>query len=122
MILDRLQNRLTQALNHQPLDLDYLIFVRTQEVVVINVFTNSLQIPLEIFDSLTDLLNLLELCYCDQSSSICEVASTSTAGCPKIQLSEERICRLLELGFSVPKISKTIGVSRANHFSKNERS
>ena len=55
--LERLHSRISQALLRQPLDLDYLMCVCTQEVVFISALGNSVQILQDIIDRVTELHN-----------------------------------------------------------------
>lgn len=111
--LERLHSRLSQALLRQTLDLDYLSFVITQEVVFVSVLGNNVLIPHDIIEALTELHNQLELCN-QQQPEAAHVELTN--GRPRLIISEDRLCHLLELGYSVPGVARLMGVSRATLF------
>lgn len=111
--LERLHSRLSQALVRQPLDLDYLMFVCTQEVVFISALGNNVQIPQDIIDRVTELHNLLHQCNLQlPDAAYVELR----VGRPRLIISEDRLCQLLELGYSVPGIARLMGVSRTTLF------
>ena len=58
-MLERLHTRLQHIVSQQPLDLDYLEFVCSQEAVLFSAVSDQILIPKAILDVLTELHNLV---------------------------------------------------------------
>lgn len=54
-VLERLRSRLENAVGRQPLDMDYLEFICSQELVFLSAVTNLVTIPADIFEGITEL-------------------------------------------------------------------
>lgn len=52
-LLERLSSRLSSWLNRVPVDLDFLEFIFSQELVIFSAVTNQLEVPQDIFAALT---------------------------------------------------------------------
>lgn len=60
-MLERLHTRLQHIVSQQPLVLDYLEFVCSQEAVLFSTASNQVLIPKAIVDALTELHKLVEV-------------------------------------------------------------
>lgn len=58
-LLDRLYTRLSSCLDRAPLDLDYLEFICSQELVVLSAVSSQLEIPQAVYDALTEVQHLV---------------------------------------------------------------
>lgn len=116
-ILERLHQRVTHALQHVPLDIDYLEFVCNQEMVFIDALSQHIRLSQNIIEGLTDLHNAIQHHRSTQELAEAVMIETQrTMGRPKIIICTEQLVHLLETGLSVNTISKLWGVSRATLF------
>lgn len=112
LLLERLLSRLHEALQRLPLDLDYLYFVCTNGMIMITSHANREYMPQDVMRCLSQLCFVL----CDRldtrhthSVVVNEVAGPM--GRPKLVVSERYIKRLIDIGLTVPCISKLLGIS-----------
>lgn len=112
LLVERLLSRLQQAMQRLPLDLDYLYIFFTNDFVLISSHTSREHVPQEAMQCLSNLcsvlLNRLDT-RCTSSVVVNEIAGQT--GPPKIMVSEQHIRRLIEIGLTVPCISKLLGTS-----------
>lgn len=95
-----------------PLDLDYLYFICTNGLVLITSHTSREHVPQEVMQCLSNLCSVLVNRLDTRRTSLVilnEIAGLM--GRPKIIVSEQHIRRLIEIGLTVPCISKLLGVS-----------
>lgn len=112
-IFERLHSRLTHVLE-QRLDMDYLDFICTQEMVFISALARHIEMPQEVMNVLTELSDLIEMHQQDhqQPPRVVQVVKGPFAGRPKLILSEEFLIHLIDIGLPVPCIAKLAGLSR----------
>ncbi len=110
-LLDRLYIRLSSCLDRAPLDLDYLEFICSQELVVLSTLSNQLQIPQAVYDALTEVHRLVSG---QNGKETCITVSLErgNSGRPTVVVSKEYVYELLNLGLSVKCIANFVGVSR----------
>ncbi|KAK7880188.1 hypothetical protein WMY93_033145, partial [Mugilogobius chulae] len=107
-VLDRLYSRVSQALQREPLDPDYLEFVCTQEMVFLDI---------EVTDKLVELTRSLQtLREHKQSSCLSVQYEQNGPGRPRITISTDGLEQLLESGLPVTTISSLLGISRSTLF------
>lgn len=113
-ILQRLHQRVTHALQHTPLDIDYLEFVCNQEMVFIDTLSQHIQLSQEVTDRLTDLHNAIQQHKNrHEPPEVVRFERQTTRGRPRIIICTEQLVHLLEIGLSVNTIARLWGVSRA---------
>lgn len=116
-ILQRLHQRVTQALQHIPLDIDYLEFVCNQEMVFMDSLSQHIQLSEDVVDRLTDLHNAIQQHKSRQEpQEVVRFERLTTRGRPRIIICTEQLVHLLEIGLSVNTIAKLWGVSRSTLF------
>ncbi|XP_041839333.1 uncharacterized protein LOC121638551 isoform X1 [Melanotaenia boesemani] len=116
-ILERLHLRVSHALQHMPLDIDYLEFVCNQEMVFIEALSQHIQLSQDITERLTDLHNAIQNHRNSQEPPpAVRIEKQSASGRPRIIISIEHLVHLLEIGLPVNTIAKLWGVSRATLF------
>jgi len=112
LLLERLLSRLQEVMQRLLLDLDYLYFIYTNDLGLITSHTSREHVPQEVMQCLSN------LCYvlfnhldtrCTSSVVVNEIAGPT--GCPKTIVSEQHLRRLVEIGLTVPCISKLLGMS-----------
>ena len=113
--MERLYTRLQQALQQRPLDIDFLEFLCTQEMVFINTITSQIEIPQEITDVLAELSCLLWSYRESQQQPITALTqqSENVVGRPRLEMSEHYLVYLLEMGMPATVTANVLGVSRA---------
>lgn len=112
-LLERLRSRLEHILGRMPLDLDFLEFTCTQELVFLNAVSSQVTVCPAILDSLRQLHSLINLETEKREQHIAVVQfEQGPAGRQRMVISQEYLCKLLELNLSVPCIAKLLGMSR----------
>ncbi len=111
-MLERLQSRLIHILSRQPLDLDYLQFICTQEMVLCSAFSEQISLPEIIMDDLTHLYRLVTRHKSNQVLEVFIKASHGAAGRPRFQVSQDYLVHLLHQGLKFSWIASLLGVSR----------
>ncbi|KAF3844260.1 hypothetical protein F7725_013602 [Dissostichus mawsoni] len=103
-ILGRLYSRLEHIVGQIPLDLDYLEFICTQELVAVS---------LPVLDAMRELHRLINVEKEKSKQYIKTVQfEQGPVGRPRMVISPEYIHSLLELNLSIPCIAALLGVSR----------
>ncbi|XP_024127724.1 uncharacterized protein LOC112146248 isoform X2 [Oryzias melastigma] len=113
-ILERLHQRVTRALQHMPLDIDYLEFVCNQEMVFIGALCEHIELSQDVTERLTDLNNAIQQHRNSQEPT--SIERSSKRRLRRIDISIEHLIHLLETGLSVNTIAKLWGVSHATLF------
>ncbi|XP_042610110.1 uncharacterized protein LOC122143626 [Cyprinus carpio] len=112
VMMERLQSRLENIFSRQPLDLDYLQFICTQEMVLFSAFSDQISLPESIMDGLAELYRLVTE---EKSNQVVEVLIQVThgaAGRPRFDVSQDYLLHLLHQGLPVSCIASLLGVSR----------
>uniref|UniRef100_A0A3Q0QXJ5 Resolvase HTH domain-containing protein n=1 Tax=Amphilophus citrinellus TaxID=61819 RepID=A0A3Q0QXJ5_AMPCI len=112
-VVEKSVQRVTHALQHTPLDIDYLEFVCNQEMVFIDTLSQHIQLSQEVTDRLTDLHNAIQQHKNRQEPPEVVRFERQTRGRPRIIICTEQLVHLLEIGLSVNTIARLWGVSRA---------
>lgn len=115
-MFERLFTRLQHIVSRQPLDLDYLEFVCSQEAVLFSAVSDQVLIPKAIVDALTQLHKLVveerENQVPISSVPVCHGAT----GRPRFDISAESLLHFINQDLSVPCIANMIGVSTRSIF------
>lgn len=115
--MERLRSRLENAVGRLPLDMDYLEFICSQELVFLSSVSNLVTIPSDVFEGITELLRLIRLNLSDVETRTPTVLHTSgSMGRPRLVISPDYITNLLDINCSVPTIARMIGVSTRTVF------
>ena len=105
----RLCSRLEHILGRMPLDLDFLEFTCTQELVFLNALSNQVEVCPAILNALTQLHHLISSEKENRNQYIATVHSErGAAGRQRMVTSPEHLYNLLELNMSVPCIDNGI--------------
>ncbi|XP_077407559.1 uncharacterized protein LOC144038728 [Vanacampus margaritifer] len=111
LLLARLHNRLSGALERAPLDLDYLQFIISQDMVLLSALANQIQIPQQVYEALTDVHGLLSA-QDEMELHVTVPVGRTKPGCPKMLICREYVSELLSIGLSATYIARLLGVSR----------
>lgn len=112
-ILGRLYSRLEHIVGQMPLDLDYLEFICTQELVFLNAMSRQVAVSLPVLDAMRELHRLINVEKEKSKQYIKTVQfEQGPVGRPRMVISPEYIHSLLELNLSIPCIAALLGVSR----------
>ncbi|XP_078030948.1 uncharacterized protein LOC144466898 [Epinephelus lanceolatus] len=112
-LLERLRSRLEHIVERMPLDLDFLEFTCTQELVFLNAVSSQVTVCQAVLDALTQLHSLINLEKDKREQHIAVVQfEQGPAGRQRMTISPDYLSKLLELNLSVPCIAKLFGVSR----------
>ncbi|KAL1259023.1 hypothetical protein QQF64_009600 [Cirrhinus molitorella] len=94
------------------LDMDYLEFICSQEIVFLSAVSNIVTIPQDILEGLTELLRPIQLDLSDRETrTVTIVQESGPMGRPRFIISPDYITHLLDFNCSVPTIASMIGVS-----------
>ncbi len=95
-----------------PLDLDYLYFICTNDLSLITSHTSHEHVPQEVMQCLSNLCYVL-FNHLDtrRTSSVVVNKIAGPTGHPKTIVSEQHLRQLVEIGLTVPCISKLLGMS-----------
>ena len=97
-----------------PLDVDFLEFTCTQELVFLNAVSSQVAVCPAILDALTQLHSLLNIEKEKSKQHIAVVQfEEGPAGRQRMAISPDYLCNLLELNLSVPCVAKLMGISRS---------
>ncbi|KAF3845667.1 hypothetical protein F7725_002745 [Dissostichus mawsoni] len=103
-LFQRLETRLNMWLNRVPLDMDYLEFVYSQELVFLNAISSQVQIPQEVLDAMSQLHEMV----CTQNQTITPTIvahEQGSLGRPRTLIDEEYTTNLINLGLPFTRIS-----------------
>ncbi|KAL4007965.1 hypothetical protein ACER0C_001817 [Sarotherodon galilaeus] len=116
-ILQRLRSRLEHCLEHLPLDLDFLDFICTQELVFLQALSGQVEVCPVLFDALCSLHTLMnrKKDKMNLHSAVIQFEWGPT-GRLRMALSPYHLNSLLELNLSIPAIAKILGMSRSTVF------
>ena len=112
-LLERLRSRLEHILGRMPLDLEYLEFTCTQELVFLNAASSEIAVCPSILDALTQLYSEINLEKEKRKQHVSVLQfEEGPAGRQRMVISPDYLRQLLELNLSVPCIAKLLGMSR----------
>ncbi|XP_065121926.1 uncharacterized protein [Paramisgurnus dabryanus] len=112
-VLQRLLSRVTYALEHPPLDIEYLQFVCRQEMTLITAMSANIGISEDLVRGLMDLDSLIQQHKeSQQMATVVEIERPEGCGRPRMHISEDKLMYFMKLGLSQECISKILGVSR----------
>ncbi|XP_057705150.1 uncharacterized protein LOC130923447 [Corythoichthys intestinalis] len=115
-ILQRLHDRLVSILERQPLDIERLQFVCSQEFVLLSALGDFLDVGEHILTALADLNSLILREREGEHTFVTVKLKTGSRGRPRLDVSLDTIERLIELGLQSACIARLLGVSRATLF------
>lgn len=118
LVLDRLLNKLQYIVSHSAsgLNLDYLHFICTHELILIDALEEQNVIPECIVNALRDLCTLVREQVENETLQIEVEAVAGVMGRPKLTVENEKIKSLLDIQLPVPCIAKLLGVSESTVF------
>ncbi|XDV33907.1 hypothetical protein PO909_004151 [Leuciscus waleckii] len=112
MVMERLLSKLQSAVNRQPLDLDYLQFICSHELLFITSIHNQITIPDGLLNELSNLKKTVER---QVENNIVPITALEVQfgvkGPPKFLISREHLQNLVSMQLSVPCIAQLLGVS-----------
>lgn len=112
-VLQRLLSRVTYALEHPPLDIEYLQFVCHQEMPLITAMSANIGISQDLVRGLMNLDSLIQQHKeAQQVATVVEIERPDGCGRRRMHISEDRLVYFLKLGIPQESISKILGVSR----------
>lgn len=115
-MLARLHTWLQHIISQQPLDLDYLEFVCSQEAVLFSAASDQVLIPKAIVDALTELHKLVV----EERENLVPIVSVQVrhgaTGRPRFNISPDSLLHLINQGLPVPYIANLMGVSTRSIF------
>lgn len=112
--MERLLERLTHVLQHLPLDVDYLEFVCSQEMVFVDAISQHIQMPDDFMGALTELHNMIHRHRQDQlPPREMQLERRPGRGRPRVVVDMGRVVHLLEIGLPVACIANLLEVSLA---------
>lgn len=112
MVMERLLSKLQYALSRQPLDLDYLQFICSHELIFITSIHNQITLPHEVLNELSNLKNTVESQIENNSAPITALeVQFGAKGPPKFLISREHLQNLVSMQLSIPCIAQLLGVS-----------
>ncbi|KAI9549071.1 hypothetical protein NQZ68_003606 [Dissostichus eleginoides] len=110
-VLNRLQSRLEQASQRQPLDLDYLEFICMSEMTLIRSLSAHINFPQEVLEGLLQLVTRITTEVDGRRTTVVVDRTVGERGRPKLVVSKDHLQNLIEMDLSVPCISKLLGIS-----------
>ncbi|KAI9542475.1 hypothetical protein NQZ68_019157 [Dissostichus eleginoides] len=110
-VLNRLQSRLEQASQRQPLDLDYLEFICMSEMTLICSLSAHIHFPQEVLEGLLQLVTRITTEVDGRRTTVVVDRTVGERGRPKPVVSKDHLQNLIEMDLSVPCISKLLGIS-----------
>lgn len=113
---ERLYTRIHHIISQQPLDLDYLQFVCSQEAVLFSAVSDQVLIPKAISDSLTELHKLVLEARENQVPIVFLPVLQGATGRPRFDISPDSLSHFLNQGLPVPCIGNLMGVSTRSIF------
>lgn len=111
-VLGRFRSRLEHAIDRVPLDLDFMEFICSQELVFINSISEQINIAPDILTGLSDLVKQIRQQLAEKETPTVIVQQVQGAiGHPRLIVSTEHIAKLMDMEFSVDTIANLLGVS-----------
>lgn len=111
-ILDRLHSQLCHLLNRPSIDLDFLEFTCTQELVFLNALSSQENFPHAVMEGLREVIQIIgEINHSQQCTHNTVNFESGKVGRPRVLLPEERLRDLIAMSLPVPCIAKLLGVS-----------
>ena len=104
-VKERLHSRMEHALSRVPLDLDYLEFVCSQELVFLSAISPQMHMPRDIADALRQLHNSIDVAKHGNRHTVVAQLEQGGIGRPKVAIGRENLTSLLEMNFPVSCIA-----------------
>ncbi|MED6243451.1 hypothetical protein ATANTOWER_020304, partial [Ataeniobius toweri] len=99
-MLERLHTRIQHVVNQQPLNLDYLEFVCSQEVILFSALSDQVQMHILVVQERQN-----------QALTVSVQITHGVTGRPRFDISSDTLLHLLNQGLPVPCIANLLGVS-----------
>ncbi|XP_035988953.1 uncharacterized protein LOC118561136 [Fundulus heteroclitus] len=116
-ILERLLSKMQHVLSHPDTNVDYLHFMCTHELVLVEAVAEHVAIPVSILSAIRQLCSLLRLQVETEEPLCCEVEVVHGAkGRPKFCIQKEKLQDLMETQLPIPCIAQLLGVSERTIF------
>ncbi|MGL4765494.1 MAG: hypothetical protein ACRC2N_10785, partial [Aeromonas sp.] len=115
-LLERLRSRINAVLDGHQLDLDYFQYVINQEVFILSSASTIFHVPNDILETLMDLQQKIHAALSQEVAPILSRECGGGRGRPKFVISEEMLCRLIEMSLPVSCIANILGVSQSTIF------
>lgn len=110
-LLQWLYTRLSLWLERVPLDLGFLEFTCSQELVIFSAISNQVPIPHELYDALYQVHQMVvSSTYMDPHVMVSQEKGNN--GRPRIVISKDSVSQLITLGLPVACITRLLGVSK----------
>ncbi|XP_057216817.1 uncharacterized protein LOC130570501 [Triplophysa rosa] len=118
LVLERLLNKLQYVVSHSAsgLDLDYLHFICTHEVILIDALEEQNVVPDCIVNALRELCTMVRGQVENETLQIELEAVAGVMGRPKYIIEKEKLRSLLDIQLPIPCIAKLLGVSERTVF------
>ncbi len=106
-ILERLQTKLQYVISHPDLDLDYLNFMCTHELILADALAEQIELPLDVGDGLRELCCLVRRnMENEQHIPSVEIQAVQGArGRPKLIIEQEKLQALIDSQLPIPCIA-----------------
>lgn len=114
-ILQRIHRRFSLILRNESLDLDYLLDVCQQELLLASAASQYLNIPVELINSLQELVvTLSSPAQPVAESSVSHIVSATVGrpGRPRLEIDKNDLKNLLSTAFPLEPLAKLLNVSR----------
>lgn len=112
-MLGRFRSRLKHALQRLPIDLDFMEFICSQELVFLDSISEQINIAPDVLTGLSELVQLIRQQMAERENPIVIVQHVEGAvGRPRLMVSTEHISNLMDMERPVETIAKLLGVSR----------
>ncbi|KAF7642342.1 hypothetical protein LDENG_00259750 [Lucifuga dentata] len=108
-------------MNRVPVDYDYLLYFCTQEMQVFQAATAYLSVPVEVFNSLQHLIDIINSNVTHtsgqpQPSSDVDISFSGYAGRPRLEISSDALQSLLDTSLPVGHLAALQGISRRTFY------
>lgn len=110
-LLQRLYTHLSLWLERVPLDLDFLEFTCSQELVIFSAISNQVPIPHELYDALYQVHQMV-VSSTNMDPHVMVSQEKGNNGRPRIVISKDSVSQLITLGLPVACIARLLGVSK----------
>ncbi|XP_059399811.1 uncharacterized protein LOC132131733 [Carassius carassius] len=112
MIMERLLSKLQDTMSRLPLDLDYLEFLCSHELLFISSVYDQISVPEELLGELSTLKNTVDRHIDNNNEPVTALeVEFGVKGPPKFIISREHLQYLVNMQLSVPCIAELLGVS-----------
>lgn len=112
-VLGRFRSRLEHALERLPIDLDFMEFICSQELVFLNSISEQINIAPDVLTGLSELVQLIRQQLTEREPpTVVLQHSQGALGRPRLIVSAEHITNLMDMEMPVKTIASLLGVSR----------